>query len=165
MKVTILANANTGLATDHVFYFGNVVGDVNGSVTSNRYAANTLDTSSTRTNQSPASNSVPVTNVYDFNKSGNVNALDTSIVRINQQASGIVRVINDATAQESDDFAQFFVELTDENHDAAARSDVMARSQLTARKRSDLIENLDEFFSQLGLDIEIDLSFAENLLN
>jgi hypothetical protein len=93
LKVTVLANANTGLAADNVFYFGNVVGDTNASVTSSRYTVNAIDTSGVRGNQSSVPNSVLVTNIYDFNKSGNVNSLDTGVVRTNQQTSGIVRVI------------------------------------------------------------------------
>ena len=93
LKVTVLANANTGLAIDDVFYFGNVVGEVNGSNVNSRYNVNAIDTGAVRTNQSTPSNSVSVTNLYDFNKSGNVNALDTSIVRTNQQTSGVVKVI------------------------------------------------------------------------
>jgi hypothetical protein len=94
--VTVLANANTGLAQDDVFYFGNVVGYVNGSNTNGRYTVNAIDTSAVRTNQSSPANSVLVSNLYDLNKSGNVNALDTAIVRTNQQSSGIVNVIGNA---------------------------------------------------------------------
>ena len=96
LKVTVLANANSGLAIDDVLYFGNVVGEVNGSDASSRYSVNSLDTGVVRTNQSTPSNSVSVTNLYDFNKSGNVNALDTAIVRTYQQSSGVVKVISNA---------------------------------------------------------------------
>jgi hypothetical protein len=96
VKITVLANANTGLAANDVFYFGNVVGDTQGSVTGGRYTVNAIDTSGARNNQSSVPNSVLVTNIFDFNKSGNVNALDTSVVRNNQQASGFVRVITNA---------------------------------------------------------------------
>ena len=96
VKITVLANANTGLAANDVFYFGNVVGDTQGSNNGARYTVNASDTSGTRNNQSSVPNSVLVTNIYDFNKTGNVNSADTTAVRNNQQASGFVRTIVNA---------------------------------------------------------------------
>jgi VCBS repeat-containing protein len=93
LRVTVLANADTGLAANDVFYFGNVIGDFNTGNTSTRYRVNALDTSAVRNNQSPGANSASVTNIYDVNRDGRVNALDTSIVRNNQQSSGIVAPI------------------------------------------------------------------------
>jgi len=51
---------------------------------------NAQDTGAIRANQSPISNSVTVTNIYDLNRDGRVNAQDTGILRANQQAIGIV---------------------------------------------------------------------------
>jgi YDG domain/Dockerin type I domain len=93
LRVTVLANADTGLAANDVFYFGNVIGDFNTGNTSTRYRVNALDTSAVRNNQSPGANTASVTNIYDVNRDGRVNALDTSVVRNNQQASGIVAPI------------------------------------------------------------------------
>jgi hypothetical protein len=93
LQVTVLANADTGLATNDVFYFGNVIGDVNTGNTGTRIRVNSLDTSAVRNNQSPGANSAGVTNIFDVNRDGRVNALDTSAVRNNQQPSGIVAPI------------------------------------------------------------------------
>ena len=48
---------------------------------------NATDTSVVRQNQSTATNSVGLTNIYDLNKDGRVNATDTSMVRQNQSAT------------------------------------------------------------------------------
>ncbi len=93
LRVTVVANTDTGLAANDVFYFGNVLGDFNVDNTATRIRVNELDTSAVRNNQSTGSNSVGVTNIYDVNRDGRVNAQDTSFVRNNQQTSGIVAPI------------------------------------------------------------------------
>ena len=99
LRVTVLANATTGLTANDVFYFGNVIGDVNTGNTATRLRVNALDTSGVRNNQSPGANSAGVTNIFDINRDGRVNALDTSVVRNNQQASGIVAPITAPSAR------------------------------------------------------------------
>ncbi len=86
LRVTVLANSNTGLAANDVFYFGNAIADIYiGNVgTPISIRTNATDTSAVRQNQSTGANSVSVTNIYDVNKDGRVNATDTSIVRQNQ---------------------------------------------------------------------------------
>lgn len=93
LQVTVLANANTGLATNDLFYFGNVIGDVNVGNTTSRLRVNSTDTGAVRNNQSTLPNSADVTNIYDINRDGRVNATDTGIVRTNQQTIGIVAPI------------------------------------------------------------------------
>ncbi len=93
LRVTVIANADTGLAANDFFYFGNVLGDFNVDNTATRIRVNELDTSAVRNNQSTGTNSVGVTNIYDVNRDGRVNAQDTSFVRNNQQTSGIVAPI------------------------------------------------------------------------
>jgi ELWxxDGT repeat protein len=93
LRVTILANAQTGLAANDVFYFGNAVGDFDaGNLTGPPVTVrtNATDTSAVRQNQSTGLNSAPITNIYDLNKDGRVNATDTSLVRQNQ-ASNVLR--------------------------------------------------------------------------
>jgi ELWxxDGT repeat protein len=93
LRVTILANANTGLVANDVFYFGNAVGDFDtGNLAGPPVTVrtNATDTSAVRQNQSTGLNSAAVTNIYDLNKDGRVNATDTSLVRQNQ-ASNILR--------------------------------------------------------------------------
>jgi trimeric autotransporter adhesin len=98
LRVTVVANADTRLAANDVFYFGNVIGDFNVGNTATRIRVNALDTSAVRNNQSPGANSAGVANIYDVNRDGRVNALDTSIVRNNQQTSGIVAPITAPSA-------------------------------------------------------------------
>ena len=90
LRVTVLANTTTGLAANDVFYFGNVIGDVNVGNTATRLRVNATDTGAVRSNQSTAANSASVTNIFDVNRDGRVNATDTGIVRSNQQTAGIV---------------------------------------------------------------------------
>jgi hypothetical protein len=90
LRVTVLANANTDLASNDVFYFGNAVGDFNVGNLSGppvTVRTNASDTSAVRQNQSIGANSAAITNVYDINKDGRVNSADTSIVRQHQSGS------------------------------------------------------------------------------
>ncbi|MDZ4847718.1 MAG: FG-GAP-like repeat-containing protein [Pirellulaceae bacterium] len=89
LRVTVLANANTGLGTNDVFYFGNAVGDMNvGNSTTSpvMVMANLSDYAAVRQNLSPGADSVVVTNIYDLNKDGRVNPIDMSLVQQNQQS-------------------------------------------------------------------------------
>ncbi len=90
LRVTVLANTTTGLASNDVFYFGNVIGEINTGNTATRLRVNATDTGAVRSNQSTAANSASVTNIFDVNRDGRVNATDTGIVRSNQQTAGIV---------------------------------------------------------------------------
>ena len=99
LRVTVRAGLATALTNDDVFYFGNVIGDfgvgniLTGPPASQRLRVNATDTGAVRSNQSTASNSAGVTNIYDVNRDGRVNATDTGIVRSNQQTAGIVAPI------------------------------------------------------------------------
>lgn len=93
LRVTVVANGQTGLSADDVFYFGNVIGELNTGNSATRLRVNATDTGAVRSNQSTASNSASVTNIYDVNRDGRVNATDTEIVRSNQQTIGIVAPI------------------------------------------------------------------------
>ncbi|MDZ4851884.1 MAG: hypothetical protein SGI77_21555 [Pirellulaceae bacterium] len=86
LRITMLANLNTGLAVNNVFYFGNAVADVNvgNSGTPPIVRVDASDTASIRLNQSPIANSVGVTSIYDINKDGQVNPIDMALARQNQ---------------------------------------------------------------------------------
>lgn len=93
LRVTVLANANTGLASNDVFYFGSAVGEMNvGNLAGPPVVlrTNASDTANVRQNQSPNQNSVGVTSVQDMNKDGRVNATDTANVRQNQSPTGSI---------------------------------------------------------------------------
>ncbi|WP_186775444.1 YHYH protein [Rubripirellula tenax] len=97
LQVTVNANGNTGLLQDDVFYFGNQVGDVDGSTSSSgRVTVNAFDTLDIRFNQSPSAGSVDMSHakyVYDIDRSGSVNAFDTLDARFNQVPSGGLMMI------------------------------------------------------------------------
>gem|GEM_PF-1463610 len=86
LQITLLSNANTGLLTKDVFYFGNAIADTN---TGNFGSPVTVETDDfdlqvIRQNQLAASNSVDIANVFDVNKDGQVNPLDMSMVQQNK---------------------------------------------------------------------------------
>ena len=93
LRITMLANANTGLASNDVFYFGNAVGDMNvGNVGAPALVVtNEIDTAAVRQNLSPVINSVGIINIYDVNKDGRVNGIDSLIVRQNMRSRGLIR--------------------------------------------------------------------------
>jgi hypothetical protein len=81
-----MLSANTGLAANDVFYFGNAKGDFNVGNLGDTVRTNASDTAAVRLNQNP---SVPIDNIYDINKDGRVNASDTALVRANQNGEVI----------------------------------------------------------------------------
>ncbi len=93
LRVTVVANSQTALAADDVFYFGNVIGELNFGNTLTRLRVNGQDTNQLLLNQSAAANSALVTNIFDLNRDGRVNGQDTNVLLTNQQAGGIVAPI------------------------------------------------------------------------
>jgi hypothetical protein len=77
LQVTVKANANTGLTAPDVFYFGNLVGETGNLPASATVSAR--DVTQVRANTSRGF--VPVTNRYDINRDGWVNAVDVALVR------------------------------------------------------------------------------------
>ena len=81
LRITVMANSNTGLSTNDVFYFGNARFDVTpaSSFPSLQVTINVLDTNSVRARngQSPSI----VSNMFDVDRSGSVNVLDTNATR------------------------------------------------------------------------------------
>gem|GEM_PF-5903472 len=99
IRTTVLANANTGLSANDLFYLGHAMGDVNvGNLgTSKIISSDSTDATAVRQNLSLGANSANVTNIYDVNKDGSVNLLDMSLVRQN----AIQRILGIFTAQAS----------------------------------------------------------------
>ena len=77
LQVTVMSTAATGLARPDVFYFGNAVGEV-GDVPN---AATTTALDLVRTRRALSNRPAGITNAYDFNRDGRVNAIDYRIVR------------------------------------------------------------------------------------
>jgi hypothetical protein len=82
LQVTLLANANTGLASPDVFYFGNAVGEV-GNTTANAIVTS-ADESLIRINFTTGFGTVPVTSPFDIDKNRFVQASDAALSRANQ---------------------------------------------------------------------------------
>lgn len=85
LEITVRSTAATGLSNDHLFYFGNAIGDV-GINNANGFAnVNASDEIAVRLNPGSSLSNPPVTiaNRYDFNRDGNVNASDQIAARLN----------------------------------------------------------------------------------
>ena len=80
LRVVVKPTMRTGLRTDDVFYFGNLVGDT-GGVGTPRVDARDLATTRAAVGKATAA----ALNTYDFNRDGRVNALDVILVRNNQR--------------------------------------------------------------------------------
>ena len=80
LQVTMNANANTGLASPDVFYFGNLVGDTMNS--GGTAAVTGSDILSTRAQLAIyAGQTVPIDSTTDFNRDGHVTGSDVLIAR------------------------------------------------------------------------------------
>ena len=82
LQVRVLADANTALPQDDVFYFGNAVGECGNSTVN--FVTDTFDISATRTHRLTVPGSALVTNAYDFNRDGKVDTFDISICRVSR---------------------------------------------------------------------------------
>jgi hypothetical protein len=82
LQVTVLANANTNLASDDVFYFGNAIGEVGNS--SANAIVTSADESLIRINFTTGFGTVGVTSAYDINKDRFVQPSDAALSRANQ---------------------------------------------------------------------------------
>ena len=85
LQVTVLADQNTGLTSNGVFYFGNQIGDTGDSTTDAQVTAE--DESLVLANPASAIDMIPITNHYDFNRDGNVDATDAAIALANTTTS------------------------------------------------------------------------------
>jgi hypothetical protein len=107
LEVAVLATTDTGLAAlgggytgpratwGDVFYFGNAIGNTGAGDTAVNATVNAIDESGARTNPSALGDNIPITNLYDFNRTANVTALDQSISRNNAtNLSTVVKYLN-----------------------------------------------------------------------
>ena len=83
LRVTALPNMRTNLPRPDVFYFGNLVGETGDNAGAPR--VNALDAFATR--RALSTRAVELSNRFDFNRDGRVNALDVMAVRSNLGAS------------------------------------------------------------------------------
>jgi hypothetical protein len=82
LQVTMKPTAVTGLGAPDVFYFGNLVGET-GNVSAAATAATVDPRDLASVRNAMYATAVPVTNRYDFNRDGKVNALDLALARSN----------------------------------------------------------------------------------
>jgi hypothetical protein len=95
LQVTVLATADTGLASPDVFYFGNLPGDTFNGGTAAAFPVNALDLQATRNAQFTAA---PIGSAFDFNRTGgSVNSIDLQVAR-NGQFTSLVRLAAPAAA-------------------------------------------------------------------
>ncbi len=82
LQVSMLANDQTGLLEDDVFYFGNAIGESGNSTIDAK--VNAFDILGARDNQRTFLNPAPIDFDLDFNRDARVNAADMLIARNNQ---------------------------------------------------------------------------------
>ncbi len=89
LRVTMLADANTGLAANDVFYFGNARFDVTPTspFPSQQVTINAFDVNTIRARQ--GQNPGVISNIFDVDRNGVVNAFDTNAVRAGQGVSSL----------------------------------------------------------------------------
>jgi Concanavalin A-like lectin/glucanases superfamily/NHL repeat len=88
LRITVLANASTGLVTNDVFYFGNARGDVTPNTSfPSQISLNALDLNQARNNQ--LTSGAVVSNLYDVDKNGAVNSLDLNQIRARQGTNSL----------------------------------------------------------------------------
>ena len=81
LRITVLANARTGLDAPDVFYFGNLVGDTG----NDRGNPTVKATDLAQTRAAVFKTDAASLNLYDFNRDGAVNGADVRITRANQR--------------------------------------------------------------------------------
>jgi hypothetical protein len=82
LETRLMADSDSGLGSDDLFYFGNAIGD-----TGNSAASSTVDASDeiqTRANPRSPLNPAAIDNVFDFNRDKKVDASDQIISRSNR---------------------------------------------------------------------------------
>jgi hypothetical protein len=86
LQVTVLADAETHLASPDVFYFGSLVGATGASVASTLNGSllqvTSADVEQTELHLSERS-TVPITNLYDFDRNGQVTSTDVEFAELN----------------------------------------------------------------------------------
>lgn len=90
LQVRLKSTTASGLASDDVFYFGNIIGETGDTPGST--VVNALDVSRVTANYS-GRNFVGITSLFDFDRDGKVTALDVSIVTANYSGRNPVTLI------------------------------------------------------------------------
>ena len=78
IEVTVLATADTGLATNDVFFFGSEIGNTGSSDTANIAITTATDVADIVNHGANSKDNIPITDIYDLNKDGLVAVGDVS---------------------------------------------------------------------------------------
>ena len=87
LQVTVLANDHTGLASDDVFYFGNLIGATGENATSTSVEVGPADVASIVADPHSPLDKASITDVNDINRDRQVNANDAILARDNAGAT------------------------------------------------------------------------------
>lgn len=98
LEVTLKSNANTGLAAPDVFYFGSRVGDSGEGNAPGFATTNSADEVAARNHPSTRFANIPVNNLYDYNRDGQVNATDQLAARRGGGSLPLIRIAPAAPA-------------------------------------------------------------------
>ena len=87
LQVTVKADANTQLTASKVFYFGNEIGDVGLNNTTSKVTVSAADVAGVQGNPATSIHPAPITDVYDINRDGKVDASDVALAQSNINSS------------------------------------------------------------------------------
>ena len=90
LQVTVDADANTGLASPDVFYFGNLVGESGKQPVNGAFVVSGDDELAARGDPHGFTDPAAITDAADYNKDGRVDAIDQLMARYNQNDSLVV---------------------------------------------------------------------------
>lgn len=108
MQITVKANADTGLSTPDVFYFGNAIGE-SGNLPLANAIVDGSDVTATQQDPDTAPGSAPVTNPHDYNRDGRVDFNDVlTVVEHQTTAATALNLIGYATFSDVLLIAQYY---------------------------------------------------------
>jgi hypothetical protein len=81
LEVIVKATADTGLAANDVFFYGNEIGNTNSNNTTAVARTGTSDISVVQTHGNVLSANIPISNLYDFDRDGKVGTSDISLIQ------------------------------------------------------------------------------------
>ena len=105
LEVTVAANADTGLSVPDIFFFGSAVGASGASNTATAAETTVADEIGARNNFATLLANIPITNVYDYNRDGLVDAADQLVARNNNATTNATQFINIPTLPVPQSFA------------------------------------------------------------
>ena len=133
LQVITRASTNTGLPQNpdlpagqaDAFFFGHALGDTGTGDTTTKAIVNAIDEHGARAHPEVLANNISLTNLYDFNRDGIVNAIDEGISRLNAtNSSNVTRFLNIA----SPPLAPQSALMSDDNVDAGVASAISVSS-------------------------------------